>query len=52
MVGDNIHADIETPLRLGMHTVLVRDGDAQPAPASEARPHRTVRSIAELLPID
>jgi putative hydrolase of the HAD superfamily len=52
MVGDNIHADIETPLRLGMHTVLVRDGDAQPAPASEARPHQTVRSIAELLPID
>ncbi len=49
MVGDNVHADIETPIRLGMHTVRVLDGLPIITPASEARPHRTVRSIAELV---
>lgn len=49
MVGDNLVADIETPHRLGMHTVWV-DADARGLPASAAvRPHRTVGSIAELV---
>jgi putative hydrolase of the HAD superfamily len=50
MVGDNLHADIETPRRLGMYTVWVRDpaGDVI-APPTQAQPHRTVRSIAELV---
>ena len=50
MVGDNLVADIETPHRLGMHTVWV-DADARGLPASAAvQPHRTVRSVAELMP--
>ncbi|MBF6599701.1 MAG: HAD family hydrolase [Dehalococcoidia bacterium] len=50
MVGDNLHADIEAPRRLGMYTVWVRDpaGDVI-APPSGAQPHRTVRAIADLL---
>lgn len=48
MVGDNLAADIETPHRLGMHTVWV-DAHARGLPEGAAvRPHRIVRSIAEL----
>ena len=49
MVGDNLAADIETPHRLGMHTVWV-DAHARGLPeAAPVRPHRIVRSIAELV---
>ncbi len=49
MVGDNLEADIATPRRLGMHTIWVDEvGDGVPRGAA-AQPHRTVRSIAELL---
>lgn len=49
MVGDNLEADIATPARLGMHTVWV-DGGGHGLPAgSTITPHRTVRSIAELV---
>jgi putative hydrolase of the HAD superfamily len=49
MVGDNLTADIETPHRLGMHTVWV-DPHGRGVPANAAvRPHRIVRSIAELV---
>ncbi len=48
MVGDNLAADIETPHRLGMHTVWV-DAHARGLPEdATVRPHRIVRSIAEL----
>ncbi len=49
MVGDNLAADIETPHRLGMHTVWV-DAQARGLPdGATVRPHRIVRSIAELV---
>ena len=50
MIGDSLEADIVTPHRLGMHTVWV-DAEARGLPESAAvRPHRTVRSVAELMP--
>jgi len=50
MVGDNLEADIATPHRLGMHTVWV-DAESHGLPARAAvRPHRIVRTIAELAP--
>ena len=50
MIGDNLEADIATPHRLGMHTVWV-DGEGSGLPESATvRPHRIVRTIAELLP--
>jgi putative hydrolase of the HAD superfamily len=49
MIGDNLQADIETPHRLGMHTVWV-DAHARGLPeGATVRPHRIVRSIAELV---
>jgi putative hydrolase of the HAD superfamily len=49
MVGDNLAADIETPHRLGMHTVWV-DAHARGLPESATvHPHRIVRAIAELV---
>ncbi|TAK58305.1 MAG: HAD family hydrolase [Dehalococcoidia bacterium] len=49
MVGDNLIADIETPCRLGMHTVWV-DAHARGLPkGATVQPHRIVRSIAELV---
>ena len=49
MVGDNLEADIETPHRLGMHTVWV-DAEGRGLPeAAPVRPHRIVRSITELV---
>jgi putative hydrolase of the HAD superfamily len=47
MVGDSLEADIATPVRLGMHAVWVSATDAEPSDG--VRPHRVVRSIAELL---
>jgi putative hydrolase of the HAD superfamily len=50
MVGDSLEADIETPHRLGMHTVWV-DGEGNGLPASATvQPNRIVRTIAELRP--
>jgi putative hydrolase of the HAD superfamily len=50
MVGDNYEADIVTPHRLGMHAVWI-DEEARGLPATaKLAPHRTVRSIAELMP--
>jgi putative hydrolase of the HAD superfamily len=49
MVGDNLAADIETPHRIGMQTVWV-DAHARGLPeGATVRPHRIVRSIAELV---
>ena len=49
MVGDNIEADIAPAVALGLHAVWVDEaGDGVPARAT-AQPHRTVRTIAELL---
>jgi putative hydrolase of the HAD superfamily len=49
MVGDNLEADIGTPHRLGMHTVWV-DAEGRGLPDGAAiRPHRVVRTIAELV---
>ncbi len=49
MVGDYIEADIVTPVRLGMHTVWIDENGEGLPPDAAARPHRIVRSIAELL---
>jgi putative hydrolase of the HAD superfamily len=48
MVGDNLEADIATPLQLGMHTIWVDGATPVPGRAAHLRPHRTVRAIAEL----
>lgn len=48
MVGDNLHADIAPAIALGLHSVWV-DADSAGVPDSvDVRPHRIVRSIAEL----
>jgi len=47
MVGDNLEADIAPAVRLGLHAVWV-SGDGA-APTDGVRPHRIVRSIAELV---
>ena len=47
MVGDNLEADIAPAVRLGLHAVWV-SGDGS-APTDGVRPHRIVRSIAELV---
>ncbi len=47
MVGDNPDADIAPAVALGLHTVWVNETGAE-AP-DHVRPHRVVRSIAELL---
>ena len=49
MVGDSLEADIATPHRLGMHTVWVDETGIGLPESSAIRPHRIVRSIAELL---
>ena len=49
MIGDNLEADIATPVRLGMHAIWVDEmGDGLPADTAVA-PHRTIRAIRELL---
>jgi len=47
MVGDNLEADIAPAVRLGLHAVWVSGNGA--APPDGVRPHRVVRSIAELV---
>jgi putative hydrolase of the HAD superfamily len=47
MVGDSLEADIAPAVALGLHTVWVNE-DGVEAP-EHVRPHRVVRSIAELL---
>lgn len=51
MVGDNLEADIATPLRLGMHTVWIDEPGAGLPATAPCTPHRTIRSIAELLSV-
>jgi putative hydrolase of the HAD superfamily len=49
MVGDNLRADIEPALRLGIHAIWVDpEGGGLPADAP-VRPDRTIRSLSELL---
>ncbi len=50
MVGDNLDADIETTMRLGMHTVWIDEAGGGLPASSAVAPHRIVRSVAELLP--
>ncbi|HEY8172936.1 MAG TPA: HAD family hydrolase [Dehalococcoidia bacterium] len=47
MVGDSLEADIATPVKLGMHTVWINSDGVEPQDG--ITPHRTVKSIAELL---
>ncbi len=49
MVGDSLEADIATPHRLGMHTVWVDEAGAGVPATAAVRPHRIVRTIAELV---
>ncbi len=49
MIGDNLEADIATPIRLGMHAVWVDEAGAGPPAAIDVTPHRTVRAIRELM---
>jgi putative hydrolase of the HAD superfamily len=48
MIGDSLEMDIATPLRLGMRTVWV-DALGAGLPDGEVRPHRVVRSLAEVM---
>ncbi len=48
MIGDYYEADIETPHRLGMHTVWISPTMGAPEGAA-VQPHRTIASIGELL---
>lgn len=49
MIGDSLEMDIATPLRLGMHTVWVDALAAGLPDSGDVRPHRVVRSLAELM---
>lgn len=49
MVGDSLEADIETPHRLGMHTVWVDGAGRGLSDSAPVRPHRIVRTITELV---
>jgi FMN phosphatase YigB (HAD superfamily) len=49
MIGDNLEADIATPLRLGMHTIWVDATGRGVPPDVAAKPHRVIRAVAELL---
>ena len=50
MVGDNLEWDVLAPQRLGLTGVwLDREGGGLPPAHAEARPHRIIRSLAELL---
>jgi putative hydrolase of the HAD superfamily len=50
MIGDNLVADIATPVRLGMHTVWIDEAGAGLPDGTAVPPHRVIRTIAELLP--
>lgn len=49
MVGDNLHADIATPVRLGMHAIWVDAADGGLPAGAPCKPHRTVAAIRELV---
>jgi len=50
MVGDNLEWDVLAPQRLGLTGVWIdREGAGLPAEHAAARPHRIIRSLAELL---
>jgi putative hydrolase of the HAD superfamily len=49
MIGDNLEADIATPVRLGMHTFWVDEAGAGLPDAAPAVPHRIVRHVRELI---
>jgi len=49
MVGDNVEADIAPAMALGLHAVWVDIEGVGLPDGGEVRPHRTVRSIAELI---
>ena len=51
MVGDNLEWDVLAPQRLGMVGVWIdREGAGLPPTHADARPHRVIRSLSELLP--
>jgi putative hydrolase of the HAD superfamily len=50
MVGDHLEWDVLAPQRLGLTGVWIdRDGAGLPPAHAEARPHRIIRSLSELL---
>src|SRR5438552_12752945 len=49
MIGDNLEADIATPVRLGMHTIWVDEAGAGLPDGAPSTPHRIVRAISELV---
>ena len=50
MVGDHLEWDVLAPQRLGLTGVWIdREGAGLPAEHAEERPHRIIRSLAELL---
>ena len=49
MIGDNLEADIATPVRLGMHAVWIDAAGAGHSPDTAFPPHRTIRHVGELL---
>ena len=49
MIGDNLEADIVTPHRLGMHTIWVDESGVGVPADADAKPHRIVRHVRELL---
>ncbi len=49
MVGDNLHADIATPVRLGMHAIWVDASRAGLPADAPCAPHQTVAAIRELV---
>jgi putative hydrolase of the HAD superfamily len=50
MVGDNLEWDVLAPQRLGLTGVWIdREGAGLPPAHADARPHRIIRSLSELL---
>ena len=50
MVGDNLEWDVVAPQRLGLAGIWIdRDGAGLPATHTDARPHRIIRTLSELL---
>ena len=50
MVGDHLEWDVLAPQRLGLTGVWIdREGAGLPATHADARPHRIIRSLSELL---
>jgi len=50
MVGDNLEWDVIAPQRLGLRGVWIdREGAGLPPAPVDARPHRIIRSLSELL---